>query len=79
VAASYRVAAEVSERMPAITHVFTHFALTMHPVRIRVAHQTHGVETPGVQWVGLDRACSTAVPAPIRKLLAALCPAQPAE
>jgi A/G-specific adenine glycosylase len=78
VAASYRVAAEVSERMPAITHVFTHFALTMHPVRIRLAHQTHGVETPGVQWVGLDRACSTAVPAPIRKLLAALCPARPA-
>ncbi|HSU44198.1 MAG TPA: A/G-specific adenine glycosylase, partial [Casimicrobiaceae bacterium] len=74
VSASYRVAAEVAEHMPPITHVFTHFALTMHPVRIRVARETHGVEMPGVQWIALDRAGSTAVPAPIRKLLASLRP-----
>ena len=69
---NYRVAADVCERMPAVTHVFTHFALTMHPVRIRIARGAHGVEMPGMQWVAIDRACASAVPAPIRKLLAAL-------
>jgi A/G-specific adenine glycosylase len=72
---SYRVPADISERMPAVTHAFTHFALTMHPVRVRVAREAHGVEMPGTQWIAIDRACAAAVPAPIRKLLAALRPA----
>ena len=75
VCASYRVAADVSERMPAVTHVFTHFALTMHPVRVRFPREAHGIEMPGTQWIAIDRACAAAVPAPIRKLLAALRPA----
>jgi A/G-specific adenine glycosylase len=75
VMATYRVAPEACERMPAIVHVFTHFALTMHPVRVRVPYDAHAVEMPGTRWFALDRACAAAVPAPIRKLLAALRPA----
>jgi A/G-specific adenine glycosylase len=75
VSANYRVTPEACERMSAVVHVFTHFALTMHPVRVRVPYDAHAVEIPGTRWFALDHACAAAVPAPIRKLLAALRPA----
>jgi len=69
--ARFHATADSIERLPLLKHVFTHFALTMHPVRIRVARWP-GVGMPGVAWFGADSAIAAAVPAPIRKLLATL-------
>ncbi len=76
----FHATAESIERLPLRKHVFTHFALTMHPVRIRVARWPGGVGMPGIAWFAADSAIAAAVPAPIRKLLAAwqatTCPCQ---
>jgi A/G-specific adenine glycosylase len=62
--------AEATEALPPLAHAFTHFALTMHPIRVRVPEAPDGVEMPGCQWFGLDEAIVAAIPAPVRKLLA---------
>ena len=56
-------------RLPAMTHTFTHFALTMHPVQMQVAGAPPDARMPGVEWFGRDAALAAAIPAPIRKLL----------
>ena len=56
-------------RLPPLTHTFTHFALTMHPVRVQVARAPLDARMPGVEWFARDVALAAAIPAPIRKLL----------
>jgi len=56
-------------RLPPLTHTFTHFALTMYPVRVQVARAPLAVRMPGVEWFARDAALAAAIPAPIRKLL----------
>ena len=60
------------DRMPALTHVFTHFALTMHPVRIRIGRPPPAAAMPGLAWFDVDAALDAAVPAPVRRLLRAV-------
>jgi A/G-specific adenine glycosylase len=62
------------EVLPASTHVFTHFALTMHPQRAAITRWPDGVRMPGVGWFTPDAALAAALPAPVRKLLRALPP-----
>jgi A/G-specific adenine glycosylase len=61
----------VLHHLPSLTHVFTHFALTMHPVRVPITHWPLTARIPGVEWFARDAAIAAAVPAPIRKLLRA--------
>ncbi|MEO9136311.1 MAG: A/G-specific adenine glycosylase [Casimicrobiaceae bacterium] len=68
----FNATADSLESLPLLTHVFTHFALTMHPVRVRVDDWPSGVEMPGTEWFAVDAAIAAAVPAPVRKLLAAV-------
>jgi A/G-specific adenine glycosylase len=70
--ARFNATADSIERLPLRRHVFTHFALTMHPVRVRIARWPDGVGMPGIAWFAADSAIAAAVPAPIRKLLATL-------
>ena len=68
----FNATADSIEWLPLQRHVFTHFALTMHPVRIRVARWPAGVGMPGIAWFAANSAIAAAVPAPVRKLLARL-------
>ena len=56
-------------RLPTLTHTFTHFALTMHPVRVKVTSASVAARMPGIEWFARDAALAAAIPAPIRKLL----------
>ena len=75
VAARFGIVPDAHERMPALTHVFTHFALTVHPVRVRIDRCAPGAATPGIAWLSIEEALAAAVPAPVRQLLCALRPA----
>ena len=58
--------------MPPLTHAFTHFALTMHPVRVRVHAVQPSVNMPGVRWFDVDAALAAAVPSAVRRLIRSL-------
>jgi A/G-specific adenine glycosylase len=62
----------VGDALPAIEHGFTHFSLTIHPQRVAVRRWPLRAEAPGLLWLTRDDALAAALPAPIRKLLAAL-------
>ena len=72
VAARFNAATDALRPLPPLTHVFTHFALTMHPVRVPVTHWPTTAGSRGVEWFARDSAIAAAVPAPIRKLLRTL-------
>ncbi|MEO8537563.1 MAG: A/G-specific adenine glycosylase [Betaproteobacteria bacterium] len=55
--------------LPPLEHGFTHFALTLHPVRVEVLQWPPAARMPGVEWFGREAALAAAIPAPIRKLL----------
>ncbi|HKP64979.1 MAG TPA: NUDIX domain-containing protein, partial [Casimicrobiaceae bacterium] len=55
--------------LPPLTHTFTHFALTMHPVRVQISRAPLEARMPGVEWFPRDAALAAAIPSPIRKLL----------
>jgi A/G-specific adenine glycosylase len=58
-----------SRRMPAIEHGFTHFHLTIQPIRCSVKKILPPGAGPGRIWLDVAGAASAAVPAPVRKLL----------
>jgi A/G-specific adenine glycosylase len=58
-----------AEPLPSIDHGFTHFRLTMHPLRVPVVDWPAGVQMPGVEWFTPEAAVAAAVPTPIRRLL----------
>jgi A/G-specific adenine glycosylase len=62
----------VGEELPVIEHAFTHFRLTIRPQRIAARTWPSRVEAPGLAWLTRDDALATALPAPIRRLLATL-------
>ena len=64
--------AEPAAALAPIAHGFTHFALTLHPQRMRVHDWPATAESPGRMWLGRDDALGAALPAPIRKLLQSL-------
>ena len=64
--------ATVGADLPPIAHGFTHFALTLHPQRIRVTRWPSRAEAPQYVWLARDDALHAALPAPIRKLLRSL-------
>ncbi len=69
VAARFNAEVGATLALPAIAHGFTHFALTMHPVRVPVSTWPPAVQSPGVEWFARDAALACALPAPIRKLI----------
>ncbi|MFB9068040.1 A/G-specific adenine glycosylase [Pseudofulvimonas gallinarii] len=66
--------------MPAVRHVFTHYALTAQPFRLDIGEdQVHvfapgpGVaEQDGCRWHPLDELASIGIPQPVRRLLTGL-------
>jgi A/G-specific adenine glycosylase len=71
VAARFGACAGDVHELPPIRHTFTHFALTMHPVRVPIVRWPATAAEPGVAWLSRDAALAAALPAPVRKLLRA--------
>ncbi|MGB7543848.1 MAG: A/G-specific adenine glycosylase [Burkholderiales bacterium] len=61
-----------ARQLPVLQHGFTHFKLNITPMVCRVAGSSQGAAEPGLIWLPPDEAAGAAVPAPVRKLLAAL-------
>ena len=57
-----------SKRLPALTHVFTHFKLTITPLRCEV-RRTNAVAESGPNWLSLDALAPAPLPAPVRRIL----------
>ena len=70
--ARFLASVNVGDALPPIEHGFTHFSLTIHPQRVAVRRWPLRAEAPGLLWLTRDDALAAALPAPIRKLLAAL-------
>jgi A/G-specific adenine glycosylase len=68
----FGVAASDHLDLPPITHGFTHFTLTLHPQRVRVARWPRTADEPGILWLSPSDARHAALPAPIRKLVQSL-------
>jgi A/G-specific adenine glycosylase len=60
------------ERMPTLSHGFTHFSLDIRPLHVRVSALAPQAAEPGVTWLSLEDARSAAIPVPVKKILAQL-------
>ncbi|MFO1395454.1 MAG: A/G-specific adenine glycosylase [Burkholderiales bacterium] len=72
IAARFGARASIGETLAPIAHGFTHFGLTMHPVRMRAAQWPASASAPGTSWLTPADALAAALPAPIRKLVRSL-------
>jgi A/G-specific adenine glycosylase len=63
---------EAGEALAPIAHGFTHFALTMHPQRVRATRWPARAQVPGLVWLAAGDAVNAALPAPIRTLMRGL-------
>ena len=57
------------EVLPPLRHGFTHFTLTLHPMRIAVRGWRARAEAPEHVWLGRGDALRAALPAPIKRLM----------
>ncbi|NWG39794.1 MAG: A/G-specific adenine glycosylase [Hydrogenophilaceae bacterium] len=64
---------ESMQRLPALTHVFTHFKLDIKPVLIAVGGTDIVAREPVKVWMGIDEAARAAIPKPVRTILESLC------
>jgi A/G-specific adenine glycosylase len=69
-----RYGAEIATHavLPAVAHSFTHFKLAIEPHRLGVARVEPRAAAPGAMWMPLEDALGAALPAPVRRILAAL-------
>ncbi len=58
------------EELPPLVHTFTHFRLTLRPLRIAAEPLPHAAEA-GRRWLRKEELAPAPLPAPIRKLLSA--------
>lgn len=76
VASRFGAGATAGDALPPIVHGFTHFGLTMHPVRMRATKWPAHAAAPGTLWLTPEDALAAALPAPIRKLVRSLADAR---
>lgn len=72
-----RYGAEIATHatLPTVAHGFTHFRLDIEPHRLgvaRVARVAPRAAAPGAMWLPLEDALGAALPAPVKRILAAL-------
>ncbi|HET9835464.1 MAG TPA: NUDIX domain-containing protein, partial [Rhodanobacteraceae bacterium] len=79
-AAADRIAASLAgldptqaEALPPLLHVFTHYRLRIHPLLWREV-PAHGAvaDSPDQRWCTREDLAALGIPAPVRRLLAAL-------
>ena len=52
----------VTRSLPAFEHAFTHYRLTMHPLRLRVRDAAQSVQAPERTWMSTEQAAAAALP-----------------
>ena len=60
------------ERLQPFAHAFTHFKLTVAPLRIALSHRSAVLPGEGLVWVDVARLADAPLPSPIKKLLLSL-------
>jgi len=60
------------EVMPTVAHAFTHFRLDIAPQKLLVSRNAPRAAAPGVIWLPIADALGAAIPAPVRRILAAV-------
>jgi len=60
------------QSLPIIEHGFSHYTLTIYPVKISIAKRRLQAGEPGSMWLNLDDITTAALPAPVKKILLAL-------
>jgi A/G-specific adenine glycosylase len=65
----FGIAAAATVALAPIVHGFTHFTLTLHPLRIAVRRWQPRAASPEWIWLARDDATSAALPAPIKRLI----------
>jgi A/G-specific adenine glycosylase len=65
----FGIEAGAVDALAPIVHGFTHFTLTLHPLRVAVRRWRTRAESPECTWLTRDDAMSAALPAPIRRLV----------
>jgi len=68
----YGAKAGAQQALPRIAHGFTHFKLDIDPCRVEVRKIVPRAAAPGVMWLPVEEALGAAIPAPVRRILAAL-------
>lgn len=62
------------QKMAGLLHVFTHFRLHIEPWYLEGTLSTPGTAKPGQAWLPIAGLASTALPAPVKKILGGLFP-----
>lgn len=70
----FGIETKCGERLPAIEHAFTHYRLTMHPVRLVARSPRVQASAPDRAWITSEAAIRGALPAPIKRLVQAHAP-----
>jgi len=65
----FGIEAGAIDALAPVVHGFTHFTLTLHPLRIAVRRWRPRAESPECVWLARDDAMSAALPAPIKRLV----------
>jgi A/G-specific adenine glycosylase len=60
---------EAISLMPEFTHAFSHYKLTVSPLRVKMKRVFMMAAQANYQWLPLDKLKHAALPAPIKKLL----------
>ncbi len=68
----YGVTPATCRPLPPVVHGFTHFRLEIEPLRVAVKKIEPRAAAPGAVWLSLEDAAAAALPAPVRRILAAL-------
>jgi A/G-specific adenine glycosylase len=61
-----------TRQLPLLRHGFTHFTLNITPLICSLSAASPCAAEPGQVWLPPEEAAQAAVPAPVRKLLAAI-------
>jgi A/G-specific adenine glycosylase len=61
-----------TQPLPTIEHGFTHYSLTIYPIKIAISKRALQASEPGSMWLDLDDIKTAALPAPVKKILLAL-------
>ena len=67
----FGVIAGKTKKCGPLQHGFTHYSLTIHPVEIAVSKRAPMAMEPGAAWLNFADALEAALPAPVKKILAA--------
>jgi A/G-specific adenine glycosylase len=65
----YGVHAEAAEMLPTVEHGFTHYRLSISPMRLRATRVTARVCETDHRWITASKVRDAAVPAPVRRIL----------